>query len=112
MIAETLIAGLLIFGAFFTVVGSFGLLRFPDFYQRLHGPTKATTLGVGGFLLASLLYFTFFGDGLRLHKVLITMFLFLTAPTSAHLLSKAALRTSVGTCTKGQGLAEERFTEN
>jgi multicomponent K+:H+ antiporter subunit G len=37
----------------FALVGAIGLLRFPDFYMRLHAPTKATTLGVGGVLLAS-----------------------------------------------------------
>jgi len=95
MIAEAVVAVLLLVGAFFTVVGSFGLARFPDFYTRLHGPTKATTLGVGGILVASLVFFTAIGDGLRLHKVLVTVFLFMTAPVSAHLLAKAGIRLRV-----------------
>ena len=32
--------------AFFTLAGSIGLARFPNFFLRLHGPTKATTLGL------------------------------------------------------------------
>jgi multicomponent K+:H+ antiporter subunit G len=92
MILEILISAFLVFGGFFTVVGAFGLARLPDFFTRLHGPTKATTLGVGSFLIASVVYFVAIGDGLRLHECLITGFLFLTAPVSAHLLARAAMR--------------------
>ncbi len=66
-------------------------MKFSDFYKRLHGPTKATTLGVGGVLIASCVYFTLRGPGFSVHEFLITLFLFLTAPVSAHLLVKAAL---------------------
>jgi multicomponent K+:H+ antiporter subunit G len=61
----------------------------------LHGPTKATTLGVGSLLIASAIHFSTRGDGLSLHEVLVTLFLFITAPVSAHLLSKAALHLRV-----------------
>lgn len=86
---EWLISFLILAGAGFTFIGSLGLARLPDFYTRLHGPTKATTLGVGCLLIASSLYFS--GEGLSLHEVLITLFLFITAPVSAHLLAKAGL---------------------
>jgi multicomponent K+:H+ antiporter subunit G len=33
--------------------------------QRLHAPTKATTLGVGSVLIASILYFLLTGSGCR-----------------------------------------------
>lgn len=99
MMGEALVAALIYIGAFFTLVGSLGLARLPDFYARLHGPTKATTLGVGSLLLASMVFFVVVGDGLRLHKVLITVFLFLTAPVSGHLLAKAGLRVRVPTDT-------------
>ena len=99
MMGEALVAALIYVGAFFTLVGSLGLARLPDFYARLHGPTKATTLGVGSLLLASMVFFVVVGDGLRLHKVLITVFLFLTAPVSGHLLAKAGLRVRVPTDT-------------
>ncbi|MBU0592146.1 MAG: Na+/H+ antiporter subunit G [Gammaproteobacteria bacterium] len=88
---ELLLSLLVIIGALFTFIGSLGLARLEDFYTRLHGPTKATTLGVGSLLIASAIYFSINGEGLSLHEVLVTLFLFITAPISAHLLAKAAL---------------------
>ena len=88
---DYLISLLIITGAALTFIGSLGLLRLKDFYSRLHGPTKATTLGVGCILIASAIYFSYQEDGISLHEILVTLFLFITAPVSAHLLSKAAL---------------------
>lgn len=88
---EWLIAFLLLAGGAFALIGSFGLARLGDFYKRLHGPTKATTLGVGCILIASSLYLSARGPGLSVHELLITLFLFISAPVSAHLLVKAAL---------------------
>ena len=88
---DTLLSVLILIGAVFTFIGSLGLARLRDFYTRLHGPTKATTLGVGSLLIASALYFSTRGEGISLHEVLVTLFLFMTAPVSAHLLAKAAL---------------------
>lgn len=88
--AETIISILILIGATFTFIGSLGLARLRDFYTRLHGPTKATTLGVGSLLIASAIYFSQ-SEGFSLHEILISLFLFITAPVSAHLLSKAAM---------------------
>ena len=88
---DILLSLLILAGAAFTFIGSLGLARLRDFYTRLHGPTKATTLGVGSLLIASAIYFSTRGEGISLHEVLVTLFLFITAPASAHLLSKAAL---------------------
>jgi multicomponent K+:H+ antiporter subunit G len=88
---DALLAFLVLTGAVFTFIGSLGLARLRDFYTRLHGPTKATTLGVGSLLIASAIYFSTRGDGVSLHEVLVTLFLFITAPVSGHLLAKAAL---------------------
>jgi len=88
---EILLSVLVIAGAVFTFIGSLGLARFKDFYTRLHGPTKATTLGVGCLLIASSLFFSLTTDHISLHEILVTLFLFITAPISAHLLAKAAL---------------------
>lgn len=91
---QALIALSLVIGGVFALVGAIGMLRFPDFYMRLHAPTKATTLGVGGVLVASLAYH--WGQGTYgIHEVLITVFLFVTAPVSANLLAKAALHMRV-----------------
>ncbi|MCU0841555.1 MAG: Na+/H+ antiporter subunit G [Thiobacillaceae bacterium] len=88
---DNLLAFLILAGAAFTFIGSLGLARLRDFYTRLHGPTKATTLGVGSLLVASAIHFSTRGEGISLHEVLVTLFLFITAPVSAHLLAKAAL---------------------
>src|SRR5690606_39527133 len=73
----------------FALIGAIGLFRLPDFFTRLHGPTKATTLGVGGIIIGSAIFFSHHGEGLSLHELLITLFLFITAPVSAHMLAKA-----------------------
>ncbi|MEJ5168445.1 MAG: Na+/H+ antiporter subunit G [Arcobacteraceae bacterium] len=88
---EIIISILVLVGAFFTLVGSIGLAKLPDFFTRLHAPTKATTLGVGAILIASSIYFSVTTDELSLHEILITFFLFLTAPISAHMMAKAAI---------------------
>jgi len=81
---------LLVAGAAFVLIGSIGLVRLPDIFTRLHGPTKATTLGVGGIVLGSILFFSA-RQGLSLHELLVSIFLFLTAPVGAHLIARAAL---------------------
>lgn len=88
---DTLVSLLILAGATFTFIGSLGLARLGDFYTRLHGPTKATTLGVGCLLIASSIYFGHQEGSISLHEVLVTLFLFITAPVSAHLLAKTAL---------------------
>lgn len=90
-VTEFMLSLLVIAGAIFTFIGSLGLARLEDFYTRLHGPTKATTLGVGSLLIASAIYFSVTRESLSLHEILVTLFLFITAPVSAHLMAKAAL---------------------
>ncbi len=108
MLLELITAAFVLIGALFALIGSIGLWRLPDFYTRLHGPTKATTLGVGGILVAWTLHFAVQERGLSFGPVLITFFLFLTAPISAHLMSRAALHLQVRSAdgTKGVGLAQ------
>ncbi|MCG6540284.1 Na+/H+ antiporter subunit G [Pseudomonas sp. KSR10] len=89
---ELLVSAFLIVGSVFALVGAIGLYRLPDFFTRLHGPTKASTMGVGGIVIASMIFFSSQGDGLSLHEMLIILFLFLTAPVSAHVLAKAAMQ--------------------
>jgi multicomponent K+:H+ antiporter subunit G len=92
---DWILAALVLIGASFTLIGSIGLYKLPDFYMRLHGPTKATTLGVGAILIASVLYFSFNTEAASLHEILVTVFLFITAPVSAHLMAKSALHIKV-----------------
>jgi multicomponent K+:H+ antiporter subunit G len=91
IIAEFTVSALILLGAVFALLGSVGLARLPDFFTRLHGPTKATTLGVGAMVLASAIYFTTTQEGFSLHEIAVMVFLFITAPMTAHLLAKAAL---------------------
>ncbi|HSJ09033.1 MAG TPA: Na+/H+ antiporter subunit G [Longimicrobiales bacterium] len=109
MIIDIVVSFFLLAGAAFALAGSIGLVRLPDFYSRLHGPTKATTLGVGSTLVASAIYFSV-GPGTSLHEVLVTIFLFMTAPVSAHLLCKAALHTGVATVSGGTEAQHEDTT--
>ena len=90
-IAEIAISVLLVTAGIFGLVGSFGLIKLPDTMTRLHAPTKASTLGVGGVLLASMLYFWIMQGQLSWHEFLITMFLLLTAPITANFIAKAHL---------------------
>ena len=84
----------LLVGGAFVLIGSIGLARLPDLFMRLHGPTKATSLGVGGILIASMFHFGSQGNGLSLHEVLVTLFLFTTAPVSAYLVARTMLHLS------------------
>lgn len=87
---EWVVAFFLLLGGSFVLIGSIGLTRMPDFFMRLHGPTKATTLGMGGILIGSMFFFYTKGQT-SIHELLITIFLLITAPISAHMLIKTAL---------------------
>ncbi len=95
ILSELLISLCLLGGSLFALIGAIGLYRLPDFYTRLHAPTKATTLGVGSLVIGSVLYFSLSTGKPSLHAVLLTLFLFLTAPVSAHMLAKAAMQQKV-----------------
>lgn len=86
---EAVVSMLLVLGGLFLFVGSYALAKLTDTMQRLHGPTKATTLGMGSILSASMLYFWLAQDAPSIHEILIILFLFLTAPVSAHMIAKA-----------------------
>ena len=91
LVAEIVIASLLVVGGAFILIGSWGLARLPSLMTRLHGPTKASTLGVGACLIASVIYFPASGGAWSAHELLITVFLLLTAPVSANMIAKAHL---------------------
>ena len=88
LFAELAISLLLITGGVFILVGSWGLAKLPSLMTRLHGPTKATTLGVGACLIASMIDFPVFDGTYSAHELLIALFLFLTAPVSANMIAK------------------------
>lgn len=87
-VAELIISIALVISGIFGFVGSYGLIKLKDSVQRLHAPTKATTLGVGGVLIASMIYFYAKTGYVSVHELLITLFLFLTAPITANFIAK------------------------
>ena len=89
---DALIAFLLVTGAAFMLLGSVGLARFPDSLSRLHGPSKATTLGLGALLIASMAAFLAGGGQPGVHELLITLFVALTTPVSALCVARAIRR--------------------
>jgi multicomponent Na+:H+ antiporter subunit G len=82
----------LVGGLFFLFVGTVGLLRLPDVYNRLHATTKCDTLGAG-LLLLSLALQSSLAVGIRL--VLLAVFILITNPTAAHVIAKAAYKIGV-----------------
>ena len=87
---EILVSIFLLIGAFFTLVGGIGMVRLPDLFMRLHAPTKSSTLGLGSFLIAAIIFAAFNGR-FGFAEILITLFAFITAPVSANLMAQAAL---------------------
>lgn len=95
LILELLIAALLVVSGVFGLVGSYGLVKLRDTMQRLHAPTKATTVGVGGVLVASILHVFLTEGRLSAHELLITLFLFLSAPVTAFFIAQTYLSRKV-----------------
>jgi multicomponent Na+:H+ antiporter subunit G len=97
-VRAAVVAFLVIVGLFFLLVGTIGLVRLPTVYNRLHATSKATTLGTGVIALAGFVFYGLDpvspgGDGLM--ALVTVVFLFLTAPTGAHMISQAAQRMGV-----------------
>jgi multicomponent K+:H+ antiporter subunit G len=90
MALDLALSAVLVGGGIFALVGSYGLLRLPRPMQRLHAPTKATTIGVGAALLVSALDLLDQGY-VSWQELLITLFLLLTAPVSALFLAKTLI---------------------
>ncbi len=88
---EVLVSVLLLIGGTFVLIGSIGLFRLKDIYCRLHGPTKATTVGLGGILISSVIYMSHHQGYVTLHELLISLFLVITAPVTALILAKVAM---------------------
>ena len=95
MILEIAIAGLLVLGGLFGLIGSYGLLKLRDPMQRLHAPTKATTVGVGTALVASAFSLVLVGGPVTWAEALVALFLLITAPMTALFLAKVTLHRSV-----------------
>lgn len=84
-------AAFLVLGASLTLIGSFGLLRLPSFYERIHAPTLGTSWGTAGVVLASVIVFSVGQGRPVLHELLIGGFVTVTTPVTLMLLGRAAL---------------------
>ncbi len=89
--AAILVSVFLLSGSVITLIGAIGLLRFKKFYERIHAPTLGTTFGVGGILIASIIFFTVLQSRPVLHELLITAFVFVTTPVTLMLLTRATM---------------------
>lgn len=92
-IRTALMVALIAVGCFFLTVGTIGLLRLPNVYNRMHATSKPTTLGTATIFLAAFVYFGPGGAGMP--SLVGILFLFLTVPTGAHMISRSAERTGV-----------------
>lgn len=88
IVFEAIAALLIVIGGLFVFVGSLGLAILPDMMRRLHAPTKASTLGIGAILVGSMVYFMGVRGSLAIHEVLITLFIFITAPVTGMMIAK------------------------
>ncbi|MGY4495753.1 Na+/H+ antiporter subunit G [Pseudomonas sp. TE3610] len=82
---------LLLLGSLFALLGAIGLVRLKDYFQRMHPPALASTLGAWCVALASVLFFSGLAHGPVLHAWLIPILLAITVPVTTLLLARAAL---------------------
>ena len=100
-------------GSFFFLAGAIGFLRLPDFYTRIHAPTKAASLGIPLMAFASMLLHLGAGIDLWLEDALIVFFVFLANPVSTQMLVWAAVARNIppSARTKGQPVGSHRISE-
>ena len=89
--SDIVVAVLLLFSAGLVLTAAIGHTRLPDFFQRLHAPALAATLGTWCVALASIVHFSVRGGAWSLHVWLIAILLSITAPVTAMVLARAAL---------------------
>ena len=88
---EIVVAVLLVLSSVFALIGAIGLLRMKDFFQRMHPPALASTLGAWSVALASIIYFSALKSELVLHGWLIPVLLAITVPVTTLLLARTSL---------------------
>ncbi len=89
-VAGTVLLGL---GLFFMAVTAIGLVRLPDFFSRVHSVSKSETLGIALVLLGLIAHQGF--DQISLKLGLIALFVLITNPVAAHVLTRSAVRSGL-----------------
>ncbi|MBN1133385.1 MAG: monovalent cation/H(+) antiporter subunit G [Methanosarcinaceae archaeon] len=80
----------IITGLFFVLVGTIGLLRFPDFYTRMHATGKCDTLGEGLMLVGLMVYQGF--DLISVKMLFLVIFIFVANPVATHAIARRAYK--------------------
>lgn len=97
---------LVVSGLVFFAGGTIGLLRFPDFYSRLHPAGKLDTTGtllvILGLAIHQLMPLTLASVVTGLKLMLIVVFVFLASPTATHAIVDAGLRAGLEPWKKGE----------
>lgn len=101
---ELFVCAAILVGTFFMFVASFGLLRLPDFYLRVHAPTKAATLGLFTLVLALLVAVPAVPVSIGM---LAGLFIGVTIPISAHILTRGAYRHGL----RARGATVDEYSE-
>lgn len=90
---DIIVTILILFSALFILLAAIALVRLPDVYTRMHGMTKATTLGIGILMVAVGLHLGEIGGSIK--AIVFIVFLFITQPIAAQMISRAAYLTRV-----------------
>ncbi len=93
--AEVIAGVFILFGTIISLISAIGLVRLPDVYTRSHAASKSSTVGVLFILIGTLLYFIISEGYFSIRLILGIIFVFLTAPVGAHVISRAAYRADV-----------------
>ncbi|WP_427999980.1 Na+/H+ antiporter subunit G [Acidovorax sp.] len=88
---EIVVAALVLLGAGMALLGATGLLRLPTFFERMHAPSIAATMGCWCIMHATVVYFSVADGSLALHALLIAGFVAVTVPVTSIFLMRAAL---------------------
>ena len=107
-ISDYLVVALLVSGLFFFLAGAIGVIRFPDFYSRLHPAGMLDSLGIL-FSLGGIALFTLFNNGFSIESfltslkiMLIVVFVYITSPTATHAIIDAGMRAGLKPWTKNK----------
>ncbi len=89
-----IIVGIFAFlGTVFVFLAAVGMIRMPDTYLRISVTTKAATLGIGLLMLAGAIHSN--EIAITAKALAIILFIFLTAPVSAHLIGRTSYYSGV-----------------
>ena len=111
MLLDIVVTGVLAIGLFFFMGGAVGILRFPDFYSRLHPAGKLDTMGLFMTMTALALYnlhhFTTATVLTSLKIMLIVALVFVTSPTATHAIVDAGVRAGLVPWTRKDNSTED-----